>query len=290
MKLGFRTPSVRGETESLARRLAEAGYNWMELDAPWEPDPIREAELRALAGELGIEGSVHCHFVDVNLSSPYHPVRQTALEIIKADLDFAGRIGARAAVIHPGDLGWFDFLPPEHPYFREAQDIIDRLRGRHEEALARSLEEVTRHGENLGVQLVMENMYCPWEFLTGPEEMARFLEKYRFPNLGVNLDFGHALVAGYNPADYVDALGSRIWHTHLHDNDGKYDIHVPLVRGKAEYYRAALNKLIRVNPDVTLLVELGPRQAEEYLDSLAALRELLPAGSLPGGPGGQGVA
>lgn len=290
MRLGFRTSSVRGQTESLARRLAAVGYNWMELDAPWEPDSAREGELRALAGELGLDISVHCHFVDINLSSPYHPVRKTAVEVIKADLDFAGRIGARAAVIHPGDLGWFDFLPPEHPYFREAQDVIDHLRVRHEDALARSLEEVTRHGEKLGVRLVMENMYCPWEFLTGPGELASFLRKHRFSNLGINLDFGHALVAGYDPADYVDALGGAIWHTHIHDNDGKYDIHLPLVPGKAEHFRTGLNKLIQANPDVTLLIELAPRYPGEYLDSLTALRELLPAGSPAGNGGGQGVA
>lgn len=43
---------------------------------------------------------------------------------------------------------------------------------------------------------------------------------------GFCLDIGHANILGRNPRWYIDRLGSRLTILHLHDNDGKQDLHM----------------------------------------------------------------
>lgn len=268
---GFRAPGDRSVQESLARTLTPAGYNWMEVDAPLQPDPDYARHLRELAGRWGLALSIHCHFVDVNPSSVHPRVRERAVEILQQDLDFAAAAGARVAVMHPGDIGWFDFFPAGHPQHAEGQQVVDDLFRLHAESFALSAEELGQYAAGRDILLTFENMYNPWDLLCRPAEMAAWLDRHPLPQLAVNLDTGHARVAGFRPEEFVRNLGGRIGHTHIHWNDGKYDVHLPLTPAAAAEL-ACLRELIRLRPEICLLVELPHRHPGEYLESLQVLR------------------
>lgn len=276
MYWGFRAPADRTVQEELCRTLVPAGFGWMEVDSPLQPDPDYARHLRTLAARWDLALSIHCHFVDVNLSSAHPLVRERALEILRQDIAFAAEAGARVAVVHPGDIGWFDFLPPDHPCYREAQEVIDRLAALHVEAAAAALADLGAFAAGRGVRLVFENMYNPWDILYRPGDIAAFLARYGLPRVDVLLDVGHARVAGHAPAEFVTALGPRIGHVHVHWNDGRYDLHLP-VPPEAAGELACLRDLVRQRPDVCLMVELPPRHPGEYLDSLAVLRAIVQA-------------
>lgn len=277
MHYGYRAPAAPLAREEYARILTNAGFSWMEVDAPHAPDPEFEREVLSLKDRFGLMISVHCHFVDVNLSSHHPRVRATAVEIVKTDLDFAGRIGASVAVAHPGDIGWFDFLPTDHPDYRESREMIDLLFRIHGAAVVESLKECAAHAENKDVSLSIENMYCPWDVLVAPADWERFFRENDIANLGMILDLGHARVAGFDPREYVKAVGSRIWHTHIHANDSLYDVHTPLAAGDRNL-EGALRELVRANPDVTLLLELPPRRIGDFLEGQEILKGIV-AGS-----------
>ncbi|HEY3367312.1 MAG TPA: TIM barrel protein [Symbiobacteriaceae bacterium] len=265
--IGFRAPNDPGRRETYARDLAAGGFNWMEIgcDAPAEAD----AAAVRLAGELNLAVSLHCHFVDVNLSSLVPPVRQNAMDVIRGDLERAARLGSRVAVVHGGDIGWFDFLPLDHPDYAENQAVIDRLFPRHQEALAESLAALSGRACTLGIRLVAENMYMPWEVLKRPDEVP-------FLPVGVDLclDFGHARVAGFVPEEFP---AERVGHTHIHWNDGRYDLHKPLMPELAGAYRAIVTALAVSRPDTCLLLELPSRSVGDYQVGMAALTTLLQA-------------
>jgi len=270
---GFRAPHNWTDRPQNARALKDAGFDWMEVDAPEGEDPRLVSAMRHLAAETGFHLSVHGHFVDVNLSSSNAAVRDNAIAIIQRDVDFASQIGAGLVVVHPGDIGWFDFLPPEHPDHAEAQGIIDQLRVHCTAKAVDSISRCGRYAADKGVRLVFENMYCPWDVLVTPEDVSQAFRQNELANVGFILDFGHSLVAGCRPEQFVKALGGRIWHTHIHQNDGKYDVHRPL--DESCDYGPALRDLVRDNPDVALLIELPPRSLDEYLTGLPILKRQL---------------
>lgn len=125
-----------------------------------------------------------------------------------------------------------------------------------------------------GIELVVENMYLPWEMLNTPDEMRHFLHDRMLGKLGMNLDFGHSLISGGGPQGYVHSLGKFIRHSHLHDNDGLYDMHLPLGEGNLPLV-PALPQLVALNPDLVLLLELPLRRLEDFVEGrrrlLAAL-------------------
>ena len=123
------------------------------------------------------------------------------------------------------------------------------------------------------MRLVFENMYCPWDVLVSPEDVAQAFRENELANVGFILDFGHSLVVGRRPEHYVEALGGRIWHTHIHQSDGKYDVHRSLDANCD--YGPALKGLVTANPDVALLIELPPRSLDEYLAGLPILKQWL---------------
>ncbi|MHB9144761.1 MAG: sugar phosphate isomerase/epimerase family protein [Symbiobacteriia bacterium] len=273
MHFGFRAPHGWVDLPENTHALRDAGFDWMEVDAPEVGTSELLTGLRRVAADNGFHLSVHAHFVDVNLSSSNATVRQNAIDIVQRDIAFAAEIGAELVVAHPGDIGWFDFLPAAHPDYAEAQRVIDQLRL---QCTTNALDSLTRCGgyaADRGVRLVFENMYCPWDVLVTPEDVSEAFRRERLDNVGFILDFGHSRVAGRTPEEYVRALGGRIWHTHLHQNDGLYDVHRPLAA--ACTYGPALKALAESNPDVTLLIELPPRSLDEYLTGLRIVKGLL---------------
>lgn len=263
--IGFRAPSAPEVRSQMAAELAAVGFTWMETgyDFPTEHD----AGITQLAAALGFALSFHCHFVDVNLSSLVPQVRQQALAVVGADLERAARLGARVAVVHGGDIGWFDFIPEHHPDYAENQAVIDRLFPLHREALSESLAALAQRAQALGVRLVAENMYMPWEVLKHPGELDLLP-----PGVDMCLDFGHARVAGLSPEDFP---ARRVGHTHIHWNDGMYDLHKPLTGESAGAYRQAVRAIAAARPETCLLLELPPRTTDEYRQGYSALRSLL---------------
>lgn len=266
--LGFRAPRDPAFRRTLAPELAALGFQWMEVG--YEVAADAEAEVRDLARRLGLTLSYHCRFVDVNLSSPLAPVRSLAVALVEQDLEQAARLGAAVAVVHGGDIGWFDFLPPDHPDYAENQAVIDRLFPLHRAALAQSLGALAEVARRLGLRLVCENMYMPWEVFRHPDELALLPA-----GVDLCLDVGHARVAGLNPG----AFPARwVGHTHIHWNDGRYDLHHPLTPANAGACAGALAAVARERPQTCLLLELPPRSAAEYRLGWTALQGILSSG------------
>ncbi len=108
----------------------------------------------------------------------------------------------------------------------------------------------------------------------GPELLAAEVDAVDLPNVGACLDVGHAHLQGSSPQDrWVDVLGARIRHMHLHDNDGSSDQHLATGEGTIDWHEliAALRRN-GLRPAATLEVEgVGPSAASiEHLRRLGA--------------------
>ena len=75
-------------------------------------------------------------------------------------------------------------------------------------------------------------------------------------NVGFCLDVGHCLTVGADPLGYVRAMGRRLVTTHLHDNDGTADQHLPPGYG-AVVWTDVIPEIRRTAPDAPLVLEIG---------------------------------
>jgi sugar phosphate isomerase/epimerase len=268
---GFPAPRATEDIERVARRLAGEGYQWLEVIAPKRLDPELEAVVRRSKDEIGLGVTVHAQVFDANLSVTHPVLREAAVRVHKLDLDFASRIGATGVVVHGGVIGWTDYLPPDHPQYAETLLTIENFRRAHQTALVTSIEELGDYAERLGLWIGVENLSCPQEMLTTPDELAGVLEKISARSVGATLDFGHSLVAGQSPLDYVSRLGSRIKHLHVHDNDGQYDVHLP-IRELRKDWAAALELLNSSPTPIVAILEVLTPETDHLSSSLRAVR------------------
>jgi sugar phosphate isomerase/epimerase len=83
----------------------------------------------------------------------------------------------------------------------------------------------------LGVTVAFENVEEP-----DPASAIALLGSLRAYPCGFCLDVGHAhAVTALEPRDWVERLGTRIVHLHVHDNLGDDDRHLPPGQGSIDF-------------------------------------------------------
>ncbi|MDP4152907.1 MAG: sugar phosphate isomerase/epimerase family protein [Bacillota bacterium] len=137
------------------------------------------------------------------LTSGIKEVRQTAMCIVRKQLDIVALLGVDTILVVPGAVG-VDFKP--------GSEVVD-----YDIAYDRALEalkELAAYAEMKKVSIGIENVWN--KFLLSPLEMREFIDKIGSDYLGAYLDVGNTIYTGY-PEHWVKILGSRIKKVHLKD-------------------------------------------------------------------------
>src|SRR5437762_1171210 len=77
------------------------------------------------------------------------------------------------------------------------------------------------------VQLCVEHI--PGRALPDVTAVLNWLDRVGHANLALLLDLGHCLISNEDPAGAVRQAGARLGYVHVDDNDGKGDLHWPLL-------------------------------------------------------------
>ncbi|MBN1356602.1 sugar phosphate isomerase/epimerase [bacterium] len=111
-------------------------------------------------------------------------------------------------------------------------------------------DEIRRY-EREDVLVVLENLLEP-----GPETMIDLIDRVGSDHLKLCFDIGHANIwSGLTPSQWVERMGARLGHVHLHDNNGVTDEHLPAGAGKIDF-DSFFDALYRFVPDVTVSLEV----------------------------------
>jgi sugar phosphate isomerase/epimerase len=249
--------SVQDRDIEKLRKIIPCGFNWIEIPGEFS-DPEFEEDLIKIGDEFGVNFSVHGRFVGgINPSAMYDSIRSASIQILKKDLEFARRIKAKKFVMHGGNIGWFDFLPQNYPSYAGYEKVSTYLREKHLQSLSVSVKELLEFVQN-DIKLTVENMYFPWELLIDPQEIKEFANNFTGNiSFGITLDFGHAKVRGHTPKEFIELLGDKIYHIHLHDNGGIYDEHMPL-NNLSKDYTEGLRLLNSFSREVSAVLEFSP--------------------------------
>jgi sugar phosphate isomerase/epimerase len=275
IEFGFRLHQEHHGCVEWAKLLLEAGFTWVEVQAPGNSDGSIEQILSKIASSPKIKRSVHSRFYGINLAALEPRIRNAAVECGMDDLHWAAAVRANTFVVHAGEMHWYDFPPKDHPCLDEFTGTISNLRREHLHAASESINKLAVEARAVGIMIAVENLYAPWELLCTPSDMAAFLDTVS-PDVVCTLDAGHATIARNKPADYPVLLGNRIKHVHIHANDGLIDCHWAPIR-MPEQSREWAVALAGLDPLPPLVMEVPTRNASECVDSMKMLKEMIVA-------------
>ncbi|MGC9454123.1 MAG: sugar phosphate isomerase/epimerase family protein [Phycisphaerae bacterium] len=193
---------------------------------------------------------------DLDPSSTSEKRRSYAVDTYKSEGELALEIGRDEAercelvVVHCSPP--LDTLPSP----REHAERLDALR--------RSVQELGRFGQQIGVRYAFENL--PPQHVPGADvaELAELLTDVAAPNTGMCFDSAHADLVG----DAVNALrqtNGRMIYLHLTDHAAEADDHEMLTCGKLDHEQLAA-AVSELGFDHTMMLEVF--QPLDYLQQL----------------------
>lgn len=220
--------------------LAAAGYKYVDMNlcglsrvgkkiAPMTLDNWEESARywRKLGDEIGVKFTQsHAYFsVDGPVAPGGVPGGEMGEELMRRSVLAAEILGSEYMATHPFSIVENGKVLPEASY--EA-----------------NMEYFTRWGKfwhEHGVGMAIENMTAPKNSPTpspfaSPEQMIRLVDDLNKPDIGICLDTGHAFLSGYDPAEFVRKIGSRLRATHIADNHGEKDDHIAPFQGGIDWF------------------------------------------------------
>ena len=88
------------------------------------------------------------------------------------------------------------------------------------------MQQLLTTAKEYDVTICLENMPMPKFSLGSVSDVLRFVKRINDRHFKICLDTGHvAVFHGGSPADALRKLGSEVRVLHIHDNDGKSDLH-----------------------------------------------------------------
>lgn len=195
------------------------------------------AEHRRLRSLLPGRLAVHGPFVGLDYTYKDHLLR----EAVRKRLDMTFEM---VCILRPDTLVLHSGCPEQMVRFGLIDTWLDQ-------ATSFWKVEIKRY-EKIGVRVVLENIVE-----STPELLIRLVDAVGSNFLGICFDIGHAtLCSQLPPSHWVERIGSRLYHVHLHDNNGQTDEHLPVGSGIIDFdaFFAALKRW--APPQTTISLEI----------------------------------
>jgi sugar phosphate isomerase/epimerase len=266
MKLGVSTWSLlNADLDSAVRAIGDAGFEYIEI---WGEVPHAYHEwtdwkrLKQTLSNYDMTLTLHAPFTDLNLATPFQPVRGAIARTLADFVKFGEHLGASMITFHPGSV-YNEALVPE-----STENSVAILRGLVKESGGRltiCIENQTRSRSKYHFPLAstIESL----ELLLAQVEGSRF-----------TLDTGHAHVSGLDPLILAERVGSKLAEIHLSDNAGVIDDHLIPREGTASL-QGLLDKVSQ--SDVLLCLEFNPHTytQDQVISAASELKTKLAKGS-----------
>lgn len=204
----------------IARRI---GASVVEILPDWrafpDPEPLRRQVADAgftVHSAHGCWGGQSIRAPRVDLGDVDPRTHSASIADLKQCVDWLAEAGGTFLVVHPGGLS-------EPQQFEARRD-----------ALARGLIALADHARGTGVTICVENM--PRGVYPGSRmgDLAALVAEIDRPEIALALDTGHAQITSTARGETLDA-GAWLKTTHVHDNDGRQDSHLPPGFGRVDW-------------------------------------------------------
>jgi sugar phosphate isomerase/epimerase len=191
----------------------EISFNYDSLDR-FDRKDFLEVAARLLDESLKV--TFHAPFMDLRPGAIDPKVRQITMERLKQVFDLAHFFRPMSVVCHPS----FD-----HRYYVSSEALW----------LENSIDtwgKILTMANESNTMIALENVYE-----SDPHHLNLLLQALSSPRICFCFDTGHFNVFSRTPMGaWMEKLGSRIGHIHLHDNGGTFDEHLPVGQGNFPFY------------------------------------------------------
>lgn len=209
-----------------------------------ELDSLDAALVELVADKLcraQVRPRIHAPFFDLNPGALDPLIRQVTYQRLSHSLSFAKRCNAHLMVIHPGVDKW-RYPNLDQTWLTLAKEFFPPL---------------LELAQDCSCQLALENIYEE-----SPGTLVQLVDALDSEWLGHCFDAGHWHLFGKCPMrDWLEAIGPRLVHLHLHDNHGRADEHLPVGDGTIDFAPLQL-KLSSMLPLPSITLEA---HSPEYL-------------------------
>lgn len=160
-------------------------------------------------------------------------------------------LGSKRMVIHP----IMPFTRSDEGHAKETWEMNLEFMGR-----------LTQVGKEHDVIICFENMPMPDFSMAPSAKVLEFVKLINSDYFRVCLDTGHSAITKDSPADDVRLIGREYLETlHVHDNNGKYDVHLHPFAGVIDW-EAFGKALFEIGYDGVINLELhAPKQMPKEL-------------------------
>ena len=213
---GYGEPRTILDAIALAGQVADLSVvdlNWPFFGGDFTDDQVRGALSSAGLSVIGLTPEIYTRrFAKGSFTNPDPGVRRLTHEFVTQACDVVRRFGADYVKLWPGQDGWdYPFQVDHGTLWKHSMDGVGALAA-----------------ENPDLKFVIE--YKPREprVHMSYSSVARTLlgiEKIGLPNVGILLDFGHALFGGESPADSAQLAidYGRLFGMDVNDNLRAWD-------------------------------------------------------------------
>jgi sugar phosphate isomerase/epimerase len=263
---GYR-PIELGDELELAGFL---GVSVLEILPGWSafPDPLalavriqdRGFKVHSAHGAWGGQ-TVRARRVDLGSTDPR--THQESIDDLMRCVDWLAAAQGTCLVVHPGGLS----------------DETEQPRRR--AALSRALVQLAGHAQGAGVSICVENMPPGVHPGSRMADLADLLAELNHSHLALALDTGHANL-GEGIVTETKAAGPLLATTHVHDNNGRQDTHLPPGHGTVDWalWGCTLDSIGYSGPIVLECIKHLREDPSSYrpgaLEGLARFRAELP--------------
>lgn len=178
--------------------------------------------------------------------------RAERMEKMKRSIWAATVLGCKNWVIHPIMPCYENSWDAEDPQKTWDMNIV-------------FMKELLETAKEYDIVICLENMPFPEFSMSAPDDILRFVQAMDDDHFKICLDTGHAAVMGWSPAEAVRESGSEIRVLHVHDNDGRQDLHLMPYSGVIDWEDFG-KALAQIHYSGVFSLEMSPsRKLSEYL-------------------------
>lgn len=218
-------------------------------------DTVRPTEFKQLSRDLAnnnLACTIHATFMDLNPGSTDPLIRAATRQRVEQTLEIAAVLRPKVVVFHPG-------------YNRIMHGSV---RERWIENSVSFWQEQQDNIKAAGCRVAIENI-----FEEEPSTLLQLLEQLDRSLFGHCFDCGHFnMFATISLEEWFSALGDYIIESHLHDNHGGADEHLPVGEGEIDFTKVT-DLLKQYAPDAIWTLEAHNK--EHLIRSLKAIKKYM---------------
>ena len=212
----------------------------------------RAKRLKDIGETHDLDFVVHAPWAGINIATPSPAIRRAVLKRLEQSIVFAGQLGCRLWLFHPGSrTGLSQFYPGESWQLH-----------------LQSIRTLLRIAQREGVKVAIENTPEPFpSLMKSVDSFHRFYEEFD-NEIGMVLDIAHANLNN-QIHDFLKQFSKKIVHIHVSDNDGNRDLHLGIGQGNISWKNVA--KTVKEVAYCNLIIIESTDHIQESLQLLRSL-------------------